>query len=241
MAETRRQPGPGLLVAIGIVLAILLSLGTWQVFRLQWKEQLLAEIETRRHSPPAGLAEVERRAKAGEDIDYVPMTVSGTFEHAYEQYFFATLDGEVGYHVYAPLVMADGRVIFVNRGFIPEALKDPAKRAEGLLGGSVTVTGLARAKLEGKPSWVVPDNEPAKQLYFWKDLDAMAASAAMPPDKLVPFFIDADATPNPGGWPKGGITQLDLPNNHLSYALTWYGLAATLLVVSVLAFRRKAR
>jgi surfeit locus 1 family protein len=241
MAEVRRRPGPGLVVAIGVTMAILLSLGTWQVFRLQWKEHLLAEIETRRHSPPAVLGDVEQRAKAGEDIDYVPMTVSGTFEHGYEQYFFATLDGQVGYHVYVPLVMSDARVIFVNRGFIPEALKDPAKRTEGLPGGSVTVMGLARAKLDGKPSWVVPDNEPAKQLYFWKDLNAMAAGAAVPDDKLVDFFIDADATANPGGWPEGGVTQLDLPNNHLSYALTWYGLAAVLLVVSVLAFRRKAR
>ena len=241
MADARRGPGLGILVAIGIALIILLSLGTWQVFRLQWKEHLLAEIETRRHAPPAGLAEVGEKAKAGDDIDYLPVTLAGTFEHAHEQYFFATDDGEVGYHVYTPLILADGRAVFVNRGFVPEALKDPAKRAEGQVPGRVTITGLARAKLDGKPSWVVPDNEPAKQLYFWKDLDAMAASAAVPKDKLVPFFVDADATPNPGGWPKGGVTQLDLPNNHLSYAFTWYGLAAVLLVVSVLAFRRKAR
>jgi len=241
VADARRRPGAGLFVAVAIALAILLSLGTWQVYRLQWKEHLLAEIEARRHAPPAALAEVEQRAKSGADIDYVPVAVSGTFEHAHEQYFFATNDGEVGYHVYTPLILADGRAVFVNRGFVPEALKDPAKRSDGQVSGAVTVIGLARVKLDGKPSWVVPDNEPSKQLYFWKDLDAMAASAAVPKDKLVPLFVDADATANPGGWPKGGVTQLDLPNNHLSYAFTWYGLAAVLLVVSVLAFRRKAR
>lgn len=241
MAEIRRRPGAGLLVAIGIALLLLLSLGTWQLYRLQWKEHLLAEIEARRHAPPAALAEVEHKAKGGEDIDYVPVTVTGVFEHAHEQYFFATDDGEVGYHVYTPLILADGRAVFVNRGFVLEALKDPAKRQDDQIPGTVTITGLARAKLESKPSWIVPDNEPAKQLYFWKDLDAMAANAAVPKDKLVPIFVDADATPNPGGWPKGGVTQLDLPNNHLSYAFTWYGLAAVLLVVSVLAFRRRAR
>ena len=241
MADARRRPGPGILAAIGVALAILLSLGTWQVFRLQWKEHLLAEIETRRHAPPVDLAAVEQRVRDGADIEYLPATVSGTFEHAHEQYFFATSDGDVGYQVYTPLVMADGRIVFINRGFVPEALKDPAKRSDGQVAGAVTITGLARARLDGKPSWVVPDNEPARQLYFWKDLDAMAASAAVPKDRLVPFFVDADATPNPGGWPKGGVTQLDLPNNHLSYAFTWYGLAAVLLVVSVLAFRRKAR
>lgn len=241
MADARRRAGPGLIAAIGIALAILLSLGTWQLYRLQWKEHLIAEIAARRHAAPATLVEVEQRAEAGDDIDYVPVTVSGTFAHAHEQYFLATSEGEVGYHVYAPLVLADGRTVFVNRGFVPDALKAPAKRAEGQMAGTVTITGLARARLDGKPSWVVPDNEPAKRLYFWKDLDAMAASAAVPKDKLVPFLIDADAAPNPGGWPRGGVTQLDLPNNHLSYALTWYGLAAVLLVVSVLAFRRKAR
>jgi surfeit locus 1 family protein len=169
------------------------------------------------------------------------LRVSGSFEHAHEQYFFATNEGDVGYHVYTPLVLADGRIVFVNRGFVPEALKDPARRTQGQTVGTATMTGLARARLDAKPSWAVPDNEPAKQLYFWKDLEAMAANVAVPQGKLLPFFVDADATPNPGGWPRGGVTQLDLPNNHLSYAFTWYGLAAVLLVVSVLAFRRKAR
>lgn len=241
MAEARRRPGAGLLIVVGIALVILLSLGTWQLYRLQWKEHLLAEIEARQHASPAPLADVEKQAAAGTDIDYLPMTVSGTFDHAREQYFFATDEGDVGYYVYTPLALADGRTILVNRGFVPEALKDPAKRAEGEVRGTVTITGLARAKLAEKPSWVVPENEPAKKLYFWKDLDAMAANTGVASDKLIPFFIDADATPNPGGWPKGGVTQLDLPNNHLSYAFTWYGLAAVLVVVSVLAFRRKAR
>jgi surfeit locus 1 family protein len=241
VAELGRRAGPGLIVAIGVVLVILLSLGTWQLYRLQWKEHLLAEIEARRHAPPATLAEVEEKAKAGTDVDYLPVTVSGSFEHAHEQYFFATNEGDVGYHVYTPLVLADGRIVFVNRGFVPEALKDPARRTQGQTVGTATMTGLARARLDAKPSWAVPDNEPAKQLYFWKDLEAMAANVAVPQGKLVPFFVDADATPNPGGWPRGGVTQLDLPNNHLSYAFTWYGLAAVLLVVSVLAFRRKAR
>lgn len=241
MADTvRRRPGPALIVTILVALAILLSLGTWQLYRLQWKEALVAEIAVRQKAAPASLADVERMVADGTDIDYLPATVSGTFDHAKEQYFFATDDGKVGYHVYTPLALDDGRTVFVNRGFVPEDLKAPSSRTAGQVGGAVTIIGLARAKLAAKPSWVVPENEPQKKLYFWKDLDAMAANASVPPDRLVAFFIDADAAPNPGGWPKGGVTQLDLPNNHLSYALTWYGLAAVLVVVSVLAFRRKA-
>ena len=241
MAEPRSRPGAGLIAAIVVAFAILVSLGTWQAYRLEWKEALIAGIEARRHAPPAALDAVEKEAQSGTDIDYLPVAAAGTFDHAAEQYFFATDDGKVGYHVYTPLRLADGRTVFVNRGFVPEDLKDPAKRAEGQIDGAVTVRGLARAKLAGKPSWLVPANEPARKLFFWKDLDAMAANAGVPAGALVPFFIDADAAANPGGWPKGGVTQLDLPNNHLGYALTWYGLAAALVAVSVLAFRRKAR
>jgi surfeit locus 1 family protein len=241
VAEARRRPGVGLVIAIGIALVILLSLGTWQVYRLQWKEALIAEIEARRHAAPLPIDQVAQKVEAGIDIDYLPATATGRFDHAHEQYFFATDDGAVGYHVYTPLRLADGRTLFVNRGFVPEDRKDPARRAEGQLPGEVTVTGLARARLAAKPSWLVPENQPEKAVYFWKDLHAMAAQAGVPADGLMPLFLDADATANPGGWPKGGVTQLDLPNNHLSYALTWYGLAATLLVVAVLAFRRKPR
>jgi surfeit locus 1 family protein len=241
VAEAVRRPGWGTIAATAVAFVILVSLGTWQGERLQWKEALIAEIGARSTAVPVPLADVEAREKAGNDIDYVRTTATGRFEHGHEQYFFATNDGNVGYHVYAPLMLADGRVLFVNRGFVPEALKDAAKRSQGQLTGTVTITGLARARLTEKPSWVVPDNEAYRQIYFWKDLDEMAAQAKVAPGKLLPFFLDADATPNPGGWPKGGVTQIDLPNNHLSYAVTWYGLAAVLLVVSVLAFRRKAR
>ena len=241
MADAVRRPGWGTIAAILVALIILLSLGTWQVFRLQWKEALIAEINTRSTATPLMFADVEAREKSGADIDYVRMTATGHFEHQHEQYFFNTDDGEVGYNVYTPLILPDGRALFVNRGFVPEALKDPAKRQPGQVSGEVTINGLARTKLTEKPSWVVPDNEPYKQIYFWKDLDEMAVQAGVPSRKLVPFFLDADAAPNPGGWPKGGVTQIDLPNNHLSYAVTWYGLAVVLVVISALAFRRKAR
>ncbi|RYH12648.1 MAG: SURF1 family protein, partial [Alphaproteobacteria bacterium] len=163
VADTvRRRPGPALIVAIMVALAILLSLGTWQLYRLQWKEALVTEIAVRQKAAPASLADVERMLADGTDIDYLPATVSGTFDHAKEQYFFATDDGKVGYHVYTPLALDDGRTVFVNRGFVPEDLKAPSSRTAGQVEGTVTIIGLARAKLAAKPSWVVPENEPHK-------------------------------------------------------------------------------
>ena len=106
-----------------------------------------------------------------------------------------------------PLREPGGRIVFVNRGFIPAELKDPAKRAAGQFAGTVRVPGLLRLPPDGKPGWFVPDNRPDLNYWFWVDLPAMAAADRL--DRVAPFYIDADATPNPGGWPKGGVTRAD--------------------------------
>lgn len=221
-------------------LAVLLALGTWQVQRLHWKEGLLAAITERRTAPPADLAAIEALARAGEDVDYRSLRVTGTFLNDKERHFFATYQGRTGYYVYTPLRLDDGRFLLVNRGFVTFERKEAEMRKQGQLTGEQAVTGLARAKLSGKPSWVVPDNDVAKNIFYWKALDVMAKSAGLDPEKLVPFFMDADATPNPGGMPIGGVTQFDLPNSHLQYAVTWYGLAAALVAVGgMFVLRRK--
>mgnify|MGYP001015829214 CR=1 FL=1 len=108
-------------------------------------------------------------------------------------------------------------------------MKEPVTRAQGQVEGWLVVTGLARDALSEKPSFVVPDNDPEKNVFYWKDLDAMAATSGVgEPDDYLPFFVDANDAPNPGGLPVGGVTLVDLPNNHLQYAITWYGLAAAL-------------
>jgi surfeit locus 1 family protein len=122
---------------------------------------------------------------------------------------------------------------------VPYDLKEPATRPESLLEGEQQITGLARAKLAQKPSMVVPDNDEQANIYYWKDLDRMAAKAGLPADKVLPFFLDADATPVPGGLPRGGVTVINLPNNHLQYAITWYGLALALVAVSLFAWLRR--
>ncbi len=226
-------------IAFLLALAILLSLGTWQVRRLHWKEQLLADMAARRVAAPVALADIEAMAKRGEDIEYRPVTVSGTFANNRERHFFATWRGRTGYHVYTPLQLADGRFLFVNRGFTPFEAKEPEMRKQGQLTGVQAVTGLARARLAEKPSSIVPENDLAKNIFYWKDLDAMAASTGIAADRLVPFFVDAGDAPNPKGLPIGAVTQFDLPNNHLQYAVTWYGLAAALAGVGLFAVLRR--
>ncbi len=237
----RRGRGRSLIAAgLGLAgIAILLALGTWQVQRLHWKEGLLQTIDRRMHSEPLPLAEVERRFAAEGDVAYVPVTARGVFFHAGERHFFTTWQGRSGFDVLTPLKLDDGRYVLVNRGFVPYDMKDPARRMQGQVAGEVTVTGLARDPLLEKPSSMLPDNDLAKNVFYWKDRDAMAASAGLPAGyRLVPILIDADAAPNPGGLPIGGVTIVDLPNSHLQYAVTWYGLAAALAGVLVFALRR---
>ena len=239
-AKPARRPGIGTFIALAVAFVILIALGTWQVERLYWKEGLIAEIEARRTAQPITVQQAASMVASGKDVDYRAITVTGHFDNAKERDFLATSDGAPGFYVYTPLTLTDGKIIFVNRGFVSDQLRDPAKRPQGQIEGEVTITGLARAKLMEKPSSMVPDNDPAKNMFFWKDMDVMAKSVGLDTTKALPFFVDAGPAPNPGGYPAGGVTQIDLPNNHLSYAVTWYGLAAALVVIAALAMRRKA-
>lgn len=227
-------------VVVLLALAALLSLGTWQVERLQWKEGLLADIAERRAAAPVALSEIETLLRAGGDIEYRRVSATGTFDHQKERHFFATFQGSTGFYVYTPMTLADGRILFVNRGFVPYERKEPATRPAGEVTGEQTITGYARSRLSAKPSTIVPDNDIAKNIFYWKDFDAMVASAGLDASRAIPLFVDADTSvANPGGWPKGGVTQFDLPNSHLQYAVTWYGLAAALVAVVVGVWLRR--
>lgn len=227
------------LVLVPLAMAILLSLGTWQVNRLHWKESLLAAIDERSHAPAVDVSDIAARLAAGEEIDYRHATTSGRFLHDKERHFLATFDGQSGFYLYTPFELADGKYLFVNRGFVPYDRKEPKTRPESLVEGQQTITGLARTKLNEKPSSLVPDNDEGANIFYWKDLTRMAASTGLPEDRVLPFFLDADATPVPGGLPKGGVTQVDLPNSHLQYAITWYGLAFALAAVTIAGFFRR--
>jgi surfeit locus 1 family protein len=143
-----------------------------------------------------------------------------------------------GVYLLTPLRLADGSLIIVNRGFVPTELRDPSARPQSQPAGEVTVTGLVRAPEVRAP--FVPENDPAKNAWFVRDPAAIAQAKGL--TRVAPFLIDADATPNPGGWPKGGQTRLSFSNTHLQYALTWFGLALALLViVAAVAWQRIGR
>jgi len=230
-----------LLICVSIGVGLCSALGVWQLRRLAWKENLLAQIAARRDAPPAPLPQrADWPALKPDDYDYRHVTVRGVFNHAEESYLFranptAAADGVPGYEVITPLALDGGGVVFVNRGFVPAELKDPSSRTAGQAQGEVEVTGLMR-RPESR-NWFTPRDEPENNLWFTRDPAALAAHRNMA--DAAPFSVDADATPNPGGWPKGGATVMNIPNNHLGYTLTWFGLAATLAAVAAAYLLRR--
>lgn len=221
--------------AVPIVL-LCLGLGAWQIQRLHWKEGLIAE---RAAAVAAPAIPVPRDAAAARTMEFRHVTDQGVFLNDKEIFLGATSEGGVnGYQILTPLREADGRIVFVNRGFIPAELRDRAKREAGEPTGPVQVEGLLRLPPAGRPNWFLPDNRPDLDYWFWPDLPAMAAADKL--DHVAPFYIDADASPNPGGWPRGGVTRLVLPNDHLQYAITWFSLAVAMIVIYVVSQRRSA-
>ena len=223
----------GLTALMLAALAVLLSLGFWQLSRLHWKQGLIAQIETRANSAPISLEVAETLAREGRDPSYFRVSVEGRFHHGREQYLYAVSDGRVGWHVITPLETANGQMVLIDRGFVPDALRDPSSRSAGQIENVTTATGVVR--VPDMQGLFVPDNEPQANRWFWRDLHAMARTMFQQRIiEVAPFFLDADATPVPGGWPEGGQTRLDIPNNHLQYAITWFLLAAGLVVVYAL-------
>lgn len=220
-----------LTVATLVGIAILVGLGVWQLKRLAWKEALIARVEARTERKPFTLPQAIELAREGRNMEYYPVSAEGRFHHARERYLYAlSPDGEFGWHVITPLETVKGAVVLVDRGFVPDALRDPATRKAGQLQEVVTVTGLVRTPEE--PSLFVPDNDPEANQWFTRDLSAMARS--MFPGGTIdvaPFFLEQRASDVPGGWPKGGQTRVTFPNDHLQYALTWFGLALCLVAI----------
>jgi surfeit locus 1 family protein len=226
-AKARRfAPGlwPTAVTLLGV--AVLLGLGTWQLDRLAWKRDLIALREAQLAAPAAPLPAA---AADWRSWDFRLASVQGEFRHDLEQLFgVAAIDGRLGHHVLTPLVRQGGAAVLVDRGWAPADRAHPAARRAGQMGGPLQVSGIARYRGDDRPGWFSPDNRPEQGLWYWYDLAALEAALGL---ELLPVVIEADASPNPGGLPIGGQTRTELPNSHLQYAITWYGLAAGLLVI----------
>ena len=230
-ADTARQPRPLkaiTLVGIAAVLlaALLAGLGVWQVDRLHWKLHLIAQVDARVHAVAVAAPGPEAWPEVTAATDqYRHVTVKGHFLNQDESLTEAVTRHGAGFWVMTPFVTDRGFTVLVDRGFVPTERRDPASRAAGQIGGETTVTGLVRMTEPG--GGFLRANDPAHGRWYSRDVTAIAAAHGL--GEVAPYFIDVDATPNPGGLPIGGLTVVSFPNNHFGYALTWFGLAIMVL------------
>lgn len=232
----RFRPGLWATVCTVLALAVLLGLGTWQVERLAWKEAMIAERQGRSTAAPMALPAEIAEAVA---LEFRPVRVTGRFLHDRELYLASrSYKRQVGLHVVTPMVLDDGRGLLVDRGWVPMDRRDPETRTAGQLGGTVTLEGLLRSGGWKGSAMFRPDNDPDENVWLWPDLPAMAAAARLEAP-VTALYLEASPAENPGGLPRGGQTPINLRNDHLQYAITWYALAVVLLVIYVIFHTRR--
>lgn len=226
------------------------ALGVWQVERRAWKLDLIAKVEARVHAAPSALP-----TGWNADLAYRRVRVFGRLFNDRETYVQAVTEHGPGWWVMTPLrLRSHGRephprnglaaagsridsaapqTILINRGFVPSDHRDARSRTNPA--SDTTITGLVRTTEPG--GGFLRSNDPAADRWYSRDVAAIARKRGLPP--VAPFFIDADATPNPGGYPIGGLTVVAFRNNHLMYAITWFGLAALCIAGAAMILRTK--
>jgi surfeit locus 1 family protein len=230
----RFRPYLGVTIATLIAAAILIGLGVWQLQRLQWKLGLIAEVSGHMAAAPVSLDDLLKMNPDG--AQYRRIALSGRFDNSKEAYVFTTgAGGEPVYHVLVPFRTDDGRVLLVDRGYVPNDKRDPATRTA--LEGETHLVGVWR--VPDAPGAFTPAPDIAHRIWYARDLRGIAAADHV--QLAAPVVIEADVAPNPGGWPKGGQTVVSFRNEHLSYAVTWFGLAAGLIGVYLAYHMSKGR
>ncbi|MBB5538891.1 SURF1 family protein [Rhizobium giardinii] len=226
-----------LMGAMLLLVVVFAGLGSWQVQRLFWKLDLIARVDARVQTqavPAPSRAEWE--AVGAQKDEYRRVTVTGDFEHDKTVLVQAVTERGAGFWVLTPMRRQDGSTVLINRGFVPADRRDASDRAQGNIAGAVEVTGLLRMSEPGGA--FLRSNDPANDRWFSRDVAAIAASKGLA--DVAPYFVDADATPVPGGLPIGGLTNVRFRNSHLVYALTWYALAMMSTAGASLVYFRRA-
>ena len=213
-------------VGLGIAFAGFCALGIWQLQRLQWKRELIARVDSRIHAPAVAPPSHARWPEVNVHSDeYRRVRTSGRFLPGMDVRVQALTRLGAGWWVMSPLRMPDGGIVLINRGFVPD---DAVAAPPGT--GMATVTGLLRISEPG--GRVLRHNDPLGGHWYSRDVAAIAATLDL--HDVAPYFIDAEAPPANTSWPRGGMTVVAFRNQHLSYALTWFGLALLVAVAAVM-------
>ena len=219
-----------------VTIIILLALGTWQLKRLYWKNNLVTEITERGKMSPLTILAHDKI-----DIDamrYRKVSVTGHFLHDKEVHLFTgarEMRGKNGYNIITPLEQEDGSVILVDRGWVPAEKKERASRADNLPSGELSVVGMLQSGEH--PGIFTPKNNIDKNLWFWIDIPAIAGFAGK---ALQNVYVRVLQNENDGNiLPIAGKDTIEIRNDHLEYAIIWYSLALALLVIYLIYINGK--
>jgi surfeit locus 1 family protein len=226
---------PAVLALAGFI--VLIGLGTWQVERKAWKEELIATLERRLRAAPVSLPPPAHWARIGaEDFEFVRVRVLVEWPGGSDALLYtgvSALRDDVksqGYFVFAPARALGVGTIVVNRGFTPQTSYPRASGVQEIVGA---------LRWPEPPSWFVVAHDSAGAIWSLRDHRAMAALKGW--GDVAPFYIEQEAPVPPGGLPHPSALKAQLRNDHLQYAITWYGLAAVLAVMfAIWASRRRA-
>jgi len=220
-------------IAAASAFAVLLSLGLWQLDRKAWKEGLIATIGQRLSAPPVALPAPATwpRLTAAED-EFLRVAATAEFLNDREALVY-TIGSSLregssgpGYWIFTPARLADGALVMVNRGFVPNGKQDAETRPDGEVAGPINMVGVLR--WPEPPGIFTPAGDPTRNIWFSRDSNAIAAAKSV---SVAPFYLELESPDPPGGLPRTGRLHPTLPNNHFGYALTWLGLACVLVGV----------
>ena len=248
----RNDPAPGrtlrspfalaawMLLAAGLF-TVFIMLGNWQVRRLHWKLDLIRDVATRVHAPPvAAPGPVQWPQIARGQQQYLHVRLHGRFLEGAPTLVHGTSELGYGFWVIAPLRTDRGFIVLVNRGYIPATLPGtPAFAKATAPTGEISLSGLLRFSEPG--GGFLRPNQPTRDQWYSRDTSAMASARGLPTARVAPYFIDADAAPASGTWPRAGLTVTHFPNNHLGYLITWYLLALMVAAAALYTGREEYR
>lgn len=221
--DDKRLPSVKLILIGSLVIfciTALASLGIWQLERRVWKLGLINQVEQRVHAPPVAAPGPNTWAAVNaRDFAYRHITMSGKFLDKPATLVQAVTARGSGFWVLSPFQSTDGFTVFINRGFVPTEKSQDGWRPDHQ--PTITMTGLLR--VTEPDGGFLRNNDPAGNRWYSRDVMAIAAAQNIGP--VAPYFIDADAKPDPNELPIGGLTVISFANNHLVYALTWFGMA----------------
>jgi len=221
--------------ALCLCTLVFVALGIWQVQRRSWKLDLIARVDARIHAQAvAAPGPAEWPALNPANDEYRRVALQGCYLDAPETLTMAVTELGPGFWVLAPFRADAGFTVLVNRGFVPEDRRGPDERRK--VAGEARVVGLLRPSEPG--GGFLRANDAAAGRWYSRDVAAIAGAGSL--GAVAPYFVDADATSEPGPLPQGGMTQVSFRNTHLVYALTWFCLALMSAGAVVFLLRGKA-